>query len=236
MLKTFLDNLVWLGHSGFIFKINGRTVTIDPFETLGVSKSDFILITHPHWDHLSLTDIKKYIGPKTKIISDQDSASILKKNNIKNVIPMVVGQKLVFDNFRIVALEAYNSEKNLPHNKQNNWLGFKIYDDNVSLIHLGDTGLIPEMNHYKADILLVPVSGTYVMDSEDAIQAVKRINPKVAIPMHFDSKLTRHWKIFPGVGTIEDAERFCEGINEICTTFIMRKFEDGSTKHLKEYN
>ena len=56
--------------------------------------------------------------------------------------------------------------------------GFRIY-------HAGDTDFIPEMEAFKVDIALLPVSGTYVMTSNEAVEAALAINPGLAIPMHF---------------------------------------------------
>ena len=74
------------------------------------------------------------------------------------------------------------------------------------------------------DIALLPVSGTYVMNAEQAIEAVFKINPKIAIPMHYDPDLSRHWKIFPGVGTNEDAIKFVKGVGGICRPIILNCF------------
>ncbi len=62
----------------------------------------------------------------------------------------------------------------------------------------GDTDRIPEMKTFKADIALLPVSGTYVMTAEEAAQAALDLNPALAIPMHYGSI----------VGDRSDAERF----------------------------
>ncbi|MBF0609294.1 MAG: MBL fold metallo-hydrolase [Magnetococcales bacterium] len=62
------------------------------------------------------------------------------------------------------------------------------------------------------DVALVPVSGTYVMTAEEAVNAVKDINPKVAaIPMHYG-------KI---VGTKADAQRFAQGLKGVANVVIM---------------
>ncbi|MGH9432421.1 MAG: MBL fold metallo-hydrolase, partial [Terriglobia bacterium] len=50
----------------------------------------------------------------------------------------------------------------------------------------------------RCDIALLPVSGTYVMTAEEAAEAVRAINPKIAIPMHYGAI----------VGTSADAEKF----------------------------
>ena len=67
------------------------------------------------------------------------------------------------------------------------------------LYHAGDTDVIPEMDQVVGvEVALLPVSGTYVMTSGEAAEAARRIQPQVAIPMHWGSQ----------IGTREDAEAF----------------------------
>jgi L-ascorbate metabolism protein UlaG (beta-lactamase superfamily) len=49
----------------------------------------------------------------------------------------------------------------------------------------GDTDFIPEMKDIACDIALLPVSGTYVMTPEEAVEAALAIHPKIAVPMHY---------------------------------------------------
>jgi L-ascorbate metabolism protein UlaG (beta-lactamase superfamily) len=56
------------------------------------------------------------------------------------------------------------------------------------------------MKDIDCDIALLPVSGTYVMTAEQAVEAARDIDPQVVIPMHYVDI----------VGTREDAERFSE--------------------------
>jgi L-ascorbate metabolism protein UlaG (beta-lactamase superfamily) len=54
------------------------------------------------------------------------------------------------------------------------------------------------MDSLDVDVALVPVSGTYVMTAEEAAEAVNRMKPKIAVPMHYGDI----------VGSEADAERF----------------------------
>ena len=63
--------------------------------------------------------------------------------------------------------------------------GFKIW-------HMGDTGLFGDMKfiseRYKPDLVLMPIGGNFTMDPEDAAFAARTwINPKMVIPMHYNS-------------------------------------------------
>src|SRR5207302_4150672 len=60
------------------------------------------------------------------------------------------------------------------------------------------TDAIPEMKGLKPDVALLPVSGTYVMTPEEAAQAAKMVEPKLAIPMHYGVI----------VGSEQDAQKF----------------------------
>ena len=62
----------------------------------------------------------------------------------------------------------------------------------------GDSDLIPEMDDLRPEIALLPVSGTYVMTVDEAVDATSRIKPKIAIPMHYGSI----------VGSEDDARKF----------------------------
>jgi L-ascorbate metabolism protein UlaG (beta-lactamase superfamily) len=97
----------------------------------------------------------------------------------------------------VEAVPAYNVNKQF-HPKDAGMLGFIVSIGGVRVYHAGDTDFISEMNDIETDIALLPVSGTYVMTADEAIQAARAIDPKVAIPMHYGAI----------VGDQTDAEHF----------------------------
>jgi L-ascorbate metabolism protein UlaG (beta-lactamase superfamily) len=80
-------------------------------------------------------------------------------------------------------------------------VGFIITAGGQRIYHAGDTDNILEMDNFKVDIALLPVSGTYVMTAEEAADAARRIAPQIAIPMHYGAGVA---------GTRADAERFAK--------------------------
>ncbi|MCM8785785.1 MAG: MBL fold metallo-hydrolase, partial [Candidatus Omnitrophica bacterium] len=66
-----------------------------------------------------------------------------------------------------------------------NWCGYIIEIEGKKIYVAGDTDFIPEMKNISADIVIVPVGGTYTMNAEEAANAVNTIKPKVAIPYHY---------------------------------------------------
>ena len=171
--------IVRLGHDSF--RIDASTcIYIDPYQIEAGKAADLILVTHEHFDHCSPDDVAKIQQPNTVIVTEKDSAKKL-SGDIRVVRP---GERLSLDGLTIEAVPAYNTNKDF-HPKANGWLGFVVDIDGVRIYHAGDSDFIPEMKDLDVDIALLPVSGTYVMTADEAVEAALAINPKLAIPMHY---------------------------------------------------
>lgn len=181
MVKNVIKKIHWLGHDGFRID-SDRVIYFDPFQIKSAVPADIIFISHDHFDHCSEDDIKKIQKKDTVIVTDAATAKKL-KGNITAVKP---GDQLTVDTIAVEVVPAYNTNKNF-HPKASGLLGFIVTVEGVRIYHAGDTDFIPEMNTIKADIALLPVSGTYVMTAEEAAQAALAIKPAVAIPMHFNA-------------------------------------------------
>jgi len=193
----------WLGHDGFRFEFNNWILYIDPYETHENDKADLILITHGHYDHCSIKDLKRLVKEDTLIVTTPDTTSKLSGKIEGGILKLVrPGDSVEHLGIKITAVPAYNLNKEF-HPKENEWVGYVFVINNIRFYHAGDTDLIPEMHDISADVAFLPVSGTYVMSAEEAAQAARQIMPKIAIPMHYG-------KI---VGEKSDAEKF----KEICT-------------------
>lgn len=208
MAGNALEHIKWLGHAGFSVTAGGKVIFIDPYEIGDCGKADIILITHSHYDHCSVPDINKIKTPSTVFVTEKESAAIL-SGDVRVVKP---GDKISVSGIEIEAVPAYNINKNF-HPKKNNWLGFILINGNNKIYHAGDTDLIPEMDSFAADIALLPVSGTYVMTADEAVEAAKLIKPKIAVPMHYDAI----------VGSKNDAMKFKNSLEGFCEVVIMEK-------------
>ena len=205
-VSDVVKNITWLGHDGFLIKGDGKAIVIDPFQVRQCEPADIILITHEHYDHCSPEDIQKIRKASTVIVTEADSAEKV-SGDVRVVQP---GDKLTVSGIPIEAVPAYNTNKSF-HPKENGWLGFILTVDGVRIYHGGDTDLIPEMDSLEADIALLPVSGTYVMTAEEAVQAAKAIKPKLVIPMHYGAI----------VGSVDDARRFSDALAGICEVVML---------------
>jgi len=176
--------LKWLGHASFKLT-NGNIIYVDPYNINDSEKADIILISHGHYDHYSIEDIKRISKDDTDIVTTKDAPKKL------SVTSMKAKDKLHLKNIKIEAVPAYNINKFRAPNElfhpKGSGIGF-ILDINKKRIYFaGDTDFIPEMKKIKADIAILPIGGIYTMTVEEAVEAVNTINPKTAIPMHYDS-------------------------------------------------
>ncbi len=179
ILEDAVKKIHWLGHDAFRLE-GSTTVYFDPFQITTTRPADLILISHDHFDHCSPEDVAKILRDDTTIITDASSAGKL-KGDVRVVAP---GDRIEVKGVDIEVLPAYNTDKEF-HPQKAAMLSFIVTLDGVRYYHAGDTDLIPEMKGVDVDIAFLPVSGTYVMTAEQAVEAAKTIKTKVAIPMHY---------------------------------------------------
>ena len=199
-----IEAVEWLGHSGFRITVGRRHLYIDPYRVAaGAPKADLILITHGHYDHFSPQDVEQLTGPRTELIAPAAVAERV-GGRVHSIAP---GEEIEPESIRGVAvraLAAYNTSKRgsggrVFHPREAGGVGYDLNIRGERLYHAGDTDVIPEMDQvYGVDVALLPVSGTYVMTAGEAAEAARRIQPRLAVPMHWGEHL----------GTSEDAEAF----------------------------
>jgi len=205
-LTSFLKNIMWLGHDGF--RIDGaKTIYFDPFQITSTRKADIILVSHEHYDHCSPDDIASIQQDNTVVITEKDSAKKL-SGDVRIVTP---GEVTTIEDVTITAVPAYNRNKQF-HPRAKGWLGFIVEIDGVRVYHAGDTDFIPEMKDFKVDIALLPVSGTYVMTADEAVQAARAIRPRAVVPMHYGAI----------VGNEKDAELFKQSLSGEIEVVILK--------------
>jgi len=181
-----VPKIEWLGHASFRIISDQGIIYIDPWKVSSGPKADLILVTHSHHDHLSMDDIRRLSGPDTWVVGPADVASKMKKAHElrpRSYLEFPVKGKM--GPIRVEGYNAYNPKKQF-HPLANGWLGFVVDLGGFRIYHSGDTDVIPEMAGIRnIDVALLPVGGTYTMNPTEAVEAVKVIKPKKAIPMHW---------------------------------------------------
>ena len=165
----------YLGHSSFLIKTKTAKIVTDPFDSdmVGLkfpkTEADIVTISHQHKDH---NQIKNVFG-------------------INGVNPLLIEMPGEFEKMgvRIFGFQSYHDKTKGSERGEN--ILYKFESEGLSILHCGDLGIIPEESFLETigevDILMVPVGGIYTIDSEEALQLIKRIEPSIVIPMHYNS-------------------------------------------------
>lgn len=201
-----IDRIEWLGHASF--KINGDPlIYIDPWRVPRSEKpADIILITHDHYDHCSPADVEKLRGPTTTVISNEMASNLLESTTI-----LRPWQVMNIGRVSIKAVPAYNSH----HPQQFGGLGFVISMDTYDVYYAGDTDVIPEMSKIRCDIAILPIGGRQTMDAARAVEAVRCLNPRWAIPSHWGSPSEG--------GTLVDARAFTNNAGTLTQVIVPQR-------------
>jgi len=178
------------------FKINSydKVIYIDPVIVEGDELADYILITHSHSDHFSLSDIEKLAKEETIIIGPKDVAGKLNKKLPElKVYEVKPEDKMAFGDITIEAIAAYNLKSGFltPHPMRKMWVGYVITIGDVKLYHAGDTDYVPEMDEISnIDLAMIPIGGdNLTMNAEDAAEFVNNLKPEIVVPMHYSMEI-----------------------------------------------
>jgi L-ascorbate metabolism protein UlaG (beta-lactamase superfamily) len=171
--------------SSFLIEIQGIHLYIDPYGIpKGETPADFILVTHAHSDHYEKSSVNNIFNESTILIAPKSCSKILEDWNGVGLNPGEIYKK---EDFKIKAVPMYTEGfiRKLFHNKSKNLCGYIIYVGETRIYHSGDSDFIQEMKDLKEiNIAFLPVGGFFTMNKDDAIEAIKVIQPEKFIPMH----------------------------------------------------
>lgn len=192
-IKNLADKTNWLNTkningSSSVRIISDKVIYIDPVDItdeMARTKADIILVTHEHDDHFDYKSILKLRKNSTVLISIPSIIKVFSGGKFKKLFklkPITANERIIIDNIIIEATPAYNSN----HPKTLGNIGFIInLPGGIRYYISGDTDYIPEMNNIKnIDIAVLYVS-YFNLDGKEAVDTVKQIQPKIAIPVHW---------------------------------------------------
>lgn len=164
-----------------------KVIYFDPYKIeTDRHDADIIFITHNHYDHMDNESIEKVKNDITIVVAPKSMEDVISKIEFSDYIYLEPFDETNLDNINIKTILAYNNEKQF-HPRINNWLGYIVTIDNTTYYIAGDTDITEEANNIKCDIAFIPIGGHFTMDVKEATELVKRINPKIVIPIHYGS-------------------------------------------------
>lgn len=166
--------IAWLGHSCFRIKGKEATLITDPYDgsigySLGKPKANIVTSSHPHPGH----GFTSAVGGAPRIVHGPG------EYEIAGVFVTGIG-----------AFHDAEEGKNRGRNTI-----YLVETEDVMLCHLGDLGhplsseQVEEMS--RVEVLLVPVGGVSTIDAATAAETVRLLQPRIVIPMHFQTDALR---------------------------------------------
>ena len=184
-----LDNIEVFTQSSIRIRSGVGTIYIDPFRMKEEPHdADYVLITHDHYDHFSIEDIHKVIKNTTILVVParmEDDARELERE-VGEIVTVKPGVYKELSGLELETIPAYNTVKPF-HPRRAEWVGYILRVDGKRVYIAGDTGATKEAKQVKCDIALVPVGGTYTLDTKRAADLINTIRPEYAIPTHYGS-------------------------------------------------
>lgn len=190
-------NITYLGHGSFQIETAGKTIIIDPFftdnpaakTTAAEVTPDYLIVSHGHGDHVGdAVAIEKRTG--CTIISNFEVSQWLSSQGVENVHPMHIGGSHAFD-FGTVKLTIAHHGSMLPDGANGgNPCGVLLKLSDGVIYHACDTGLFYDMKligEEGIDVAILPIGDNFTMGPDDALRAVKLIQPKRVIPDHYNT-------------------------------------------------
>lgn len=159
----------YLGHSCFrIISQLGTAIVCDPYDSEMVGfemprlSCDVVTVSHNHNDHNCVQALK-------------GNPAVLEKEVY-----------LAADDVAVQSIKCWHDDKQGKLRGEN--FAFCFLVDGLKVVHMGDVGELNEelaARIYRCDVLLLPVGGTYTVDAEGAKWYLKKVQPKICIPMHY---------------------------------------------------
>lgn len=192
-----MHSITWYGHATFGMQIDQFQILVDPYFTQNPVtpvtaqevSADFILVTHGHFDHVGDSiEIAKRCG--SLIIANAEIAGWMKNKGVQAHAQQIGGGYQ--HPFGYVKLTPALHGSKLPDGSYGGLAaGFLITTNDDKTIYLaGDTGIFSEMallGEEGIDLAVIPIGDNYTMGPKDALRAVKMLQPKTVIPMHFNT-------------------------------------------------
>ena len=191
--------ITYYGHNSFLFKSDVRMLT-DPFIASNPKakhiviediKTDYVLITHGHADHLA--DLDKILAHNdAKIITMVEVASWLAKQGHSHSHSLNFGGTYQFSMGTTVKYVQAVHSSSMPDGSYGGHPGsFILKTGGKTIFIAGDTALNSDLKLFgelnDIDLAILPIGGNYTMDTKDAVHAAKFLGCSQIIGCHYDS-------------------------------------------------
>jgi L-ascorbate metabolism protein UlaG (beta-lactamase superfamily) len=196
----------YVGHGTVLVDLDGVRLLTDPLlrnrvahlrravpPPTGVARDlDAVLVSHAHYDHLDLPSLTR-VGSSVPVVVPRGLGPLLKRRHFERVIEVDEGEELAFGPVTVRAVHADHEGDRGPFGVRASALGYVVLGTH-RVYFAGDTDLFDAMEGLVEDLelALIPIWGWGPslgrgkhLDPEHAAEAVRRLRPRVAVPIHW---------------------------------------------------
>ena len=200
------SRITYLGHATTLIEMDSTRILTDPLlrqRTVHLRRAmrmesnkrfqspDIVLISHMHFDHLDLPSLRQ-LPPGVRVFGPAGSEKVLRRAGLMNVVELKIGESQAVGDLVIEATPANHDGGRPPFGPSGEAIGFLVHGSS-SIYFAGDTDLFDEMYSLapELDVALLPVwgwgpsLGEGHLDPDRAAKALRRLNPKLAVPIHW---------------------------------------------------
>ena len=212
-----MSDVLYVGHATVLVELDAVRLLTDPMfrrraahlrrasrVDLGELKDvDAVLVSHAHHDHLDLPSIKQ-LDPSVKAVVPRGIGYLVRKHGLKDVVEVDEGDEVSLGAVSVQATHAEHDGRRRPGKAEGPALGYAI-SGSQRIYFAGDTGLFQEMEGLVVDLdlALVPIWGWGPtlgrgkhLDPASAAQALRLLQPRVAVPIHWGTYRPLHRGVF----------------------------------------
>ncbi len=156
-----------------------------------VDKLDYMFVSHGHGDHFAdAIEIAKRTG--ATMIAAYELIGFSQSQGVKNAHPLHIGGGYKFPfGYAKLTPALHGGQIEGSDGKMFTMPSGMLIDlgPGKRVYHAGDTALLTDMQLLKGkvDIALLPIGDNFTMGPEDAVRAVEFIEPRVVMPMHYNT-------------------------------------------------
>jgi L-ascorbate metabolism protein UlaG (beta-lactamase superfamily) len=194
--------ITWLGHATVLVQTaQGTNILIDPF--IGQNpkypkhfdlpeKIHYVLVTHGHGDHIS--DVVPVASRhNSTVVAVFELANYFADKGVTRTIGMGVGGTIQLGDVAATMVAAVHSSS-IDSEQGPRYAGIAVgfvltIAAGPVLYHAGDTAVFGDMKliHelYQPEVAMLPIGGYFTMGPREAALAVRLLEPKIVLPLHF---------------------------------------------------